>query len=442
MLTLCCSCLASARARMVALRLVMGSKGPAFRFVGMSAVALAFLAGFSQAQALLQPESLGQVERLPESPSPRWVWAIDLLLERLSLIDLEHDRYLGSVPGGYGTFLPLFSRRRPEVYIPATYYSRRTRGERTDVLEIHDRRTLGFVTEVPLPPKRALNRISLNHAALSDDERFAAVFNWTTGTSLSIVDLEQRRFVSEMETPGCSLVFAAGPRRFFSLCPNGGLFVLDLDDKGEEAARSLTEPFFDPRQDPVTEKAVRMGTVWYFVSFEGVVHPVDASGQFPRFLPQWEIVTAEERKANWRTGGSQHLAAHEASKRLFVLMHQGGLDTHKEPGTEVWVFDTTTRQRTLRIPLRFPGLTIYGFAVEPDAAWPWGSGRLFRWVLDRLFPAAVTAIAVTPGDSPWLVTTSEFVGALAVYDAADGSFLKRVQPIGWTTDLLFSPYAP
>lgn len=414
----------------------------ALRVVRIGAAALSLLAGSFPAEAQLRPEALGQVERLPEHTSPRWIWAVDLVLERVSLVDVEHSRYLGSVPGGYGTFLPLFSRRRPEVYIPATYYSRRTRGERTDVLEIYDRRTLAFVNEIPLPPKRALNRISLNHAALSDDERFAAIFNWTTGTSLSIVDLEQRRFTAEIETPGCSLAFAGGPRRFFSLCPNGALFLLQLDDNGQEAARSLSEPFFDPRKDPVTEKAVRIGSVWYFVSFEGVVHPVDVSSDPPRFLPTWEIVSADERKANWRTGGSQHLAAHEQSKRLFVLMHQGGPDTHKEPGTEVWVFDTATQKRMARIPLRFPGLTIYGFAVEPDTSWPWGSGTLFRWALDRFFPAAVTAIAVTPDDSPYLVTTSEFVGALALYDAADGRFLKRVQPVGWTTDLLFAPYPP
>lgn len=403
-------------------------------------LAAAALSVSAAARAQLAPEPLGRVEELPEQPSPRWVWAIDLVLERVSLIDTESERYLGSVPGGYGTFLPLFPRKRPEIYIPATYYSRRTRGDRTDVLEIHDRKRLAFVDEIPLPPKRALNRISLNHAALSDDDRFAAIFNWTTGTSLSIVDVQARRFVAEIDTPGCSLAFAAGARRFFAVCATGALFFLELDEQGNEKSRFLSEPFFDPRKDPVTEKAVRIGNVWYFVSFEGIVHPVDVSGPQPQFLPTWEIVSAEERKANWRTGGAQHLAAHEASNRLFVLMHQGGRDTHKEPGSEVWGFDVQAHKRVLRVPLRFPGLTIYGFAIEPDQSWRWGTGRLFRWALDRFFPAAVTAIAVTPGERPWLITASEFVGALGVYDATDGQFLKRVQPIGWTTDLLFAPY--
>lgn len=356
------------------------------------------------------------------------------------MVDVQRSRFLGSIPAGYGTFLPLFSRRRSEVYVPSTYYSRRTRGERTDVVEIYDLENLAFVAEIPIPPKRALNRIALNHAALSDDDRFLAVFNWTTGTSLSIVDVERRRFVAELDTPGCSLAFAAGPRRFFALCPDGSAFVLELDDDGNELRRSRTAPFFDPRRDPVTEKAVRAGGVWYFVSFEGVVHPLDVSGKQIEPLPTWSIVDDMDRRQSWRTGGTQHLAAHDQLGLLFVLMHQGGPDTHKDPGSEVWVFDVRTQKRTQRIPLRFPGATIYGFAIEPDSSWRWPLPWLWQRVLDRWVPPSVTAITVTQDERPLLVTACEYAGALAVYDARTGEFVRRVQPIGWVTDLLFAPY--
>jgi methylamine dehydrogenase heavy chain len=391
-------------------------------------------------QAQVAPEKTGQVERLPSPPQPHWVFATDLVLERTSVVDVQRGLFLGSVPGGYGTFQPLFSRRRPEIYVPATYYSRRTRGERTDVLEIYDTQTLGFVAEIPIPPKRALNRIALNHVALSDDERFVAVFNWTTGTSLSIVDVERRRFVAEIDTPGCSLAYAAGPRRFFSLCPDGAAFVLELDDDGNERRRTRTQPFFDPRKDPVTEKAVRAGSVWYFVSFEGVVHPVDVSGPELRFLPTWQLTDEADRRASWRTGGNQHLAAHERLGRLYVLMHQGEKDTHKEPGSEVWVYDLASAKRLQRIPLRFPGATIYGFAIEPDASWRWPLPWIWERVLDRWIPPLVTAITVSQDSAPLLVTACEYAGALGIYDARTGEFLRRVQPIGWTTDLLFAPY--
>lgn len=390
--------------------------------------------------AEVAPEITGKVETLPDPPHPHWVFATDLVLERMSLVDADHSRFLGSVPAGYGTYMPLFSERRREIYLPATYYSRRTRGERTDVVEIHDTRTLSFVAEIPIPPKRALNRIALNHAALSDDERFAAVFNWTTGTSLTIVDLVQRRFVTEIDTPGCSLTYAAGARRFFSLCPDGSAFVIDIDDSGSERQRSRTPPFFDPRKDPVTEKAVRAGTVWYFVSFDGVVHPVDTSGNELQFPPAWSLVDDADRRESWRTGGAQHLAVHRGLGRLYVLMHQGGADTHKEPGSEVWVYDLVSRKRVQRIGLRFPGATIYGFAIEPDASWRWPLGWLWERALNRWFPPLVTAITVTQDAHPLLITTCQYVGALGIYDARTGEFLRRVQPIGWTTDLLFAPY--
>ena len=39
----------------------------------------------------------------------------------------------------------------------------------------------------------------------------------------------------------------------------------------------------------------------------------------------------------------QHLAVHQKSGRLYSLMHQGGPDTHKEPGTELWIYDLARR---------------------------------------------------------------------------------------------------
>ena len=78
------------------------------------------------------------------------------------------------------TVMPLFARSRPEIYVPATYYSRGTHGTRTDVVEIYDPTNLAWQGEVVIPPKRATNAVALAHAALSDDDRFLAIFNWTT----------------------------------------------------------------------------------------------------------------------------------------------------------------------------------------------------------------------------------------------------------------------
>lgn len=389
------------------------------------------------ARADLPPEAPGSVETLPTPFGAHWVWVSDLILERTALIDLDSGRFLGMVNGGYGTIAPLFSRRRGEMYLPTSYYSRRTRGTRTDLLEIYDVRTLLPVAEVVMPGKRATDAVAQGHQALSDDERFAAVFNWTPRTSLSIVDVEQRRFTAEVDIPGCSLVYAAGPRRFFSLCADGAALVVTIDDDGHEVSKVRTAPFFDPRKDPVTEKAERWGDQWLFVSFEGMVVPVDVAGAQLAFGQSWPLFDASDRSDSWRVGGNQHSAVHAASARLFVLVHQGGPDTHKEAGEEIWVYDLKERRRLQRIALRNPGLTIYGFPIDPGPSWRW----LVDGVIDRVVPAAVSHIQVTPdAERPRLFTASQFSGSLGVYDALSGEFVGRVQPTGWTTDLLLAPW--
>lgn len=387
----------------------------------------------------VQVESPGKVETLPQPPHAHWVGVADLVLGRMAFVDLDDGRFLGIVNGGYGTVMPLFPARRAEMYVPATFYARRTHGERTDAVEIYDSRTLAFTGEVVIPPRRATNAVALSHAALSDDDRFVAVFNWTTGTSLSIVDAEKRSFAGEVLTPGCSLVFAAGPRRFFSICGDGSVFTVTLDDDGHEASKTRSEPFFDPRKDPVTEKAVRYGNQWLFVSFDGKVYPVDVSGPEIQFGAPWPLLTETER-AEWRIGGLQHLAVHQRTGRLYSLMHRGGADTHKEYGEQIWVYDVKSQRRVERIRLVNPGLTIYGFPVEFGRTWPWPFNRTCDWLLDTFAPAAINSIQVTQDDAPLLFTASQFSGSLGVYNAVNGAFMRRVTPVGWTSDVMLAPW--
>ena len=358
----------------------------------------------------------------------------------MAFIDIDDGRFLGIVNGGYGTIMPLFPSRRTEMYVPATYYARRTHGERTDVVEIYDTRTLALLGEVAIPPRRATNAVALGHAALSDDDRFVAVFNWTTGTSLSIVDAEKRTFTAEVLTPGCSLVFAAGPRRFFSICGDGSIFTVTLDDDGHEVSKTRSEPFFDPRKDPVTEKAVRYGNQWLFVSFDGKVYPVDVSGPEIKFGEPWSLLTDADRAESWRIGGLQHLAVHQRSGRLYSLVHRGDVDSHKHYGEQIWVYDVASRRRVDRIKLVSPGLTIYGFPVEFGQTWPWPFNHTFSWMLDTFAPAAINSIQVTQDDVPLLFTASQFSGAIGVYNALNGAFVRRVQPVGWTSDIMLAPW--
>jgi methylamine dehydrogenase heavy chain len=384
-------------------------------------------------------DPVGRVESLRAPLAPHLVWASDMLLRRIALADLDSGELLGVLDGGYGISAALFARRRPEIYVPATYHSRGSRGERTDVVAIHDALSLRPAGEVAIPPRRAINQLPSANAALTDDDRFALVFNMTPATSVSVVDLERRAFAGEIATPGCSLVYAAGPRRFFAPCSDGALLVVTLDEAGREASKARTRALFDPQRDPVTEKAVRRGDEWLFVSFEGFLHAVDVSGPELRFAEPWDLFTAEERAESWRIGGHQHLAVHARSGRLYALVHRGPPDTHKEPGEEIFVYDLAARRRVQRIELASPGLTYLGAPIEPGPRLFWPLRPLFELALS-LVGLGVDGFAVTQDDAPLLVTGSEFSGSLAVHDAGTGELLRRVAPGNMTTVGLRVPW--
>ncbi len=405
----------------------------------LALIATAILCGTSHAD--LPFETIGSVEKLSVPPSPHWVFASDAVNERLTLIDLDSGRMLGILDGGFGVTTGAYPKTRNEIYVASTHYSRGSRGERTDVVTIYDATSLAPVDEVVISPKRAINPLPVGNMALSDDDRFLAIFNMTPATSLSIVDLEKRSFAGEIAIPGCSLAYTAGPRRFASLCSNGAMLLTTVDENGRELSKIRSEPFFDPLKDPVTEKAVRYGGVWIFVSFEGWAHPVDLSGDAPVFLERWSLITDSDRRNHWRVGGYQHLAVHQATGRLYALVHQGPPDSHKQGGSEMWIYDLADGRREKRIGLHNPGFTYLGVPIEFGQDWIWPFNGLYGFILDYLVPdLGIGQIAVTQDDEPLIVTGSNFTGMLAIYDGRTGEFRGRVVTGNMTTLLIQAPW--
>ncbi len=386
-------------------------------------VALGLAPGWTRADVAL--EQTGQVASLPAPPGAHWIWAGNPVVQRSALVDLERGDMLGTVGAGLGVPTILFPRSRAELYVSAIHYSRGDHGERNDPLNVYDTVHLRPIGEVILPAKRAILPFTTGAVALSDDERFAAVFNLTPATSLSIADLETRSFAGEISTPGCSLVYAAGARRFAMLCGDGALLLVTLDDAGRELSKIRSQPFFDPERDPVTEKPVRWGDRWLFASFEGQLHTVDVSGPEPRFEAPWSLFSDADRADSWRVGGTQHLATHEATGRLYSLVHQGGPDTHKDAGSEIWVYDLATRERLQRIEVASSGLTFMGVPIEIGKDWIWPFNRLASWLMS-LISMGADEVLVSQDAEPLLVTSAQGSGGLAVYDAQSGEFLRRV----------------
>jgi len=388
-------------------------------------------------------EYLGSTETLPEPFSPYWIWASDGMLGKMALVDLLSGDKLGEVDGGLYISTGLFPRDDSRFYVPETHYALGNRGERYDLVTMYDTRTLGIIGEVFMPSQRAQNALPVGNSALSDDGRFVAVYNFTPAQSMSIVDTQARAFVGEIPTPGCGLAYAAGPRRFFSLCANGALLLVTLGDDGAVQGVERTAPFFDPVADPLTEKAVRVGDKWYFVSFEGKLYTIDVGGVAPQFPEPWSLLSDAERRDGWRIGGRQLLAIDKKTGRAFVLLHRGAVDTHKTGGTHMGVYDLASRTSIERVALESPGFTFSGQPMEFGTDWIWPFNHLYdfitRQAMEQEVHARPDALLVTGGERPLLVVAGEFTGSLAVYDAQSLTFMHRVATSNWTNLAIQDP---
>jgi methylamine dehydrogenase heavy chain len=310
--------------------------------------------GATTAMAASPPLPVEQpsVATLPDHRNRGWFWiggnhAPSQVDGRFHLIDAS-GRHLGQLSNGFWPGALHAATRRDEVYVAETYFARGLRGQRTDVVTAYDGRTLSPLYEVVIPPKRM---VALGEfiETLSDDERFLLVMNYTPAQSVSVVDLERRVFVTEIDTPGCAAIYPAGPRDFYMLCGNGGFLHFRLDDSGRPVLRQRIAPVFDPVDDFYTTGASRDGDTWYFLSRRNRVHVIRMTPAGIRHLRQWSLLTAGERKDDeWRISGRQHTSLHRASGRLYVLMHEGPDETRQDPGTEVWVYDVGSGKRMAR----------------------------------------------------------------------------------------------
>ena len=388
-------------------------------------------------------EEVGRVEKLPAAAGDHWFWASDILMHRASLFDGDSGRLLGSItagtPGVGFIILPLRSHDGSEIYIAESYFSRGVRGERTDVVTVYDARTFEPQAEIGIPPRRAEYFPGVASSTLSDDGRYLAVFNVAPAQSITIVDVQERRFVEEIDTVGCACVFNAGPRRFFTICADGSLLQLTIPEDGGAAAIERIEPFFEPMVDPMMEKGARDGDLWYFPSFEGVLYKVDVSGPKLVAARAFDLVTQEDRDQDWRVGGSQVVAVHAPTDRLYVLFHQGGKDTHKEPGREIRVYDLASGERIARIAPESPLLS----TVRVYSGLGSEGGMLdsaLEWALGKVVPnTGVNGIHVTQDAEPKLVALSLVPPAIVIYDALTGEPERDVAEPGVALGLLLKP---
>lgn len=367
-----------------------------------TACLIAFAApALSQAAEYPQPlpvEPIPAVETLPAKYPASWIFVHDLHFKsildgRAAVVDVaaENGNLKGQIPvAQFGSLTP--SRTRSEIYVAETMYSRLTRGERTDVLTIWDAATLAPKGEIVLPGGKRGQFVTLkNTLQLTNDEKWALLFNFTPGASVSIIDLDERKILNEIQLPGCSLVYPTGPRGFMSLCADGTMTTIQLDASGNAAKTTSSKPFNDIDKDPMFMIPAMVGKTAWFATFQGNIRGIDLSGDVAKHLGQFSIAKPAGGTPEWRPGGWQVLTA-DASGKLYMLMNPNGREgSHKDGGTEVWVVDPLKKALVLRVALRH-----HSISVE-----------------------------ATQQEKPLLVA-SRPDGFLDVYDATTGAFIREI----------------
>jgi methylamine dehydrogenase heavy chain len=302
--------------------------------------------------AAVKPETVGR-STLGE-PTPKWFLAKSLDSGHATIFDGESGEMQGllSLTDYTPAVQPDLSRGL--IYAAESHYSRTYHGERTDILAAYDIKTLIPSFEIELPKKVAAVLPFRQYIALLGNSRHLAVFNMTPAQSVSIVDVKSRTFLNEISTPGCALMLPVAERDFFMLCGDGTVQLIQLDRKGGEANRVRSKSFFQIDEDPIFDKPVPTTDGWQLVSFEGKIFELSAAGESIVISKPWSVLSEQDREEKWRVGGGQLMDVHVDMDLLFMIVHQGEVDTHEEPGSEIWVFDRSSKRRIARIPTGEP----------------------------------------------------------------------------------------
>lgn len=333
---------------------------------------------------------------------------------RAYLYDMNAKR-LGQIGTGYWFTNLLSADRYNEIVTIETYFSRGTRGERTDIVAAYDDVTLSPKYEIEIPTKRMHAVQPSQLARMTNDQRFLVVVNYTPAQSLSIVDLKERRFVEEVETPGCMGPHEAGERSFYLICSNGSFMHLRLGTDGRVIERARSAPLFDAIEDPLSATPAKVGNTWYFLSRHAHLHGIRMTDTDIEHIKTWSVLSDAERSDGWTIAGLGHLAAHRASGRLFVLVRQGKPEEFEHPGQEVWVFDIEKQERLRRIKMKDLAVSIDVTQTEQP--------RLLT--MDLHIPVSTPEamwIFLTKGEAGF---SDLFQSRVNIYDADSGAHLRR-----------------
>lgn len=325
------------------------------RWTTRASLALALGAAFGPARAELPVEQPTVAVMAPATPYR--LYLSDMVIShfvdgKLMLIDGDSLKLQGQVALGMAGHATL-SPDRSEIYVSTAYFSKLNRGERSAELDVYDAQTLKLKAEIAVPNKHAQSMPYRGAVRASADGRYVFLQNATPAQSVTVVDRQAEKFVTEVPTPGCWMIYPAQsvPNRFATLCGDGTMLTVTLDAQGQVAERRKSAKFFDADADALFVAGEQDGDRYTFLSFHGDVQVVDVGGAEAQPQPRWSLLSAADRKAGWRPGGYQPLSLQRESGRLYVAMHPHGKEgSHKEPAREIWAFDLASQTRVARLP--------------------------------------------------------------------------------------------
>lgn len=352
---------------------------------------------FAQEMPPVSDDEVGIVEQLPPHYPDSWVFVQRDGFPQdgsMMIIDVAatNKNFKGAISVGY-TADVVTNNELSEIYVSETYYDRGNRGNRNDMITVYDQATLKPKAEITLDVgKRFLISSMLPKFQLTNNKKWALIANYTPASSITIVDLENRKILNEIPIPGCNLSYPLGMRGFATMCGYGEVISINLDENGQSISEHQSKVFNDIDNDPHFVTYATVGDVSYFPTFKGNITGIDFSGEQAMIGETWSLLSEEERMSGWRPGGWQ-LIASDKQGHLYITMHEKGYNgSHKDGGSEVWIFDPASKKRIARHALKEKSDTII----------------------------------VTNEDDPHLVASREKGEFIDVYKAKSGEFVRSL----------------
>ena len=339
-----------------------------FQFFGTrlpAAIRLACTTVLGAAALVAMPALAGTASVEPEestvntlaAPKPSWVYLQrGFVLSGTAIYDTANGKYLAQIETPVLGDLAIDPEGK-HYYVAETAWTRRLHGTRQDYISVYDASTLKLEGDIDIPGRILVGNREHNFI-LSPDGKTGYVYDFSPISSINVVDLVKRKFVKNIELPGCADLIQNPGVGLAALCSDGSLASINLTGAKPEITR--TEPFFSATGDPIFDnvESDKAKNEVVMVSYTGLVYTAKL-GSKPTVSAPWSIQEAAgvrkgstaPNDVNWFPGGAQPIALHAASGHLFVLMHTGEYWTHKDGATEIWDVDLAAHKVTKRLPV-------------------------------------------------------------------------------------------